>query len=265
MTSFNPHANRVTLNPGIPTTLNLTFVPLKMEPRHCTVVLRNDALGEIVLSLAATVSLPFPILQKTSSEADSRFFVNKDSQTLHLKAYVGERVQEDLFVHSENPGLEKALLEVCQWGMDPEELCRRVLTDSLETAALATAREFFQLHERTLSATNNIGEYLDELVFNVEGSDENFQLPETVCVPGRRGGMGRCTVGFVSEESGQFECRVVLRSSREVRVFIIESTVLERCREVELEFTTTAMQPLTQDIPIVSIIYRDLASIDCYI
>ncbi|CAI8033560.1 Cilia- and flagella-associated protein 47, partial [Geodia barretti] len=69
---------------------------------------------------------------------------------------------------------------------------------------------------------------------------------------GRRGGVGRCTVGFVSEESGQFECRVVLRSSREVRVFIIESTVLERCREVQLEFTTTAMQPLTQDIPIVN-------------
>ena len=166
---------------------------------------------------------------------------------------MGERVQEDLLIPSENPGLERVLLEVCQWGMEPEELRRRLLTGSLEGAALATAREFLQLGEKTLSATDNIGEDVDKLVFGVEGSDENFKLPGSVCVPAGRGGVGRCLVEFVSESPGQFECRVVLRSAREVRVFIIESTVLERGREVSLEFTTTAMQPLTQDIPIVSL------------
>ena len=143
-------------------------------------------------------------------------------------------------------------MEVCQWGMEPEERRRRILTNSLTTAALTTAKEFLQLNESATSATDSIGEHMDKLVFNVEGSDENFELPETVCVPGRRGGVGRCPVGFVSDTPGQFECRVVLRSDREVRVFIIESTVLERGREVVLEFATTAMQPLTQDIPIVS-------------
>jgi hypothetical protein len=45
---------------------------------------------------------------------------------------------------------------------------------------------------------------------------------------------------------------VVLRSAHDVRVLIVESTVLVRGRGAWLEFTTAATQPLTQDIPIVN-------------
>ena len=252
MRSFDSQANQLHLKPGTPTTLNLTFVPLKMGARHCAVVLRNDALGEIVLSITATVQLPFPILPKLSDERESRLFLNSDSQTVHLKAHVGERVEEEVLISGENPALERALLEVCQWGMPEAELKRRLLTNSLGNAALSTAREFFGLKEKILTAADNIGDGLDKLSFSVEGTNDNFRLPESISVLASGGGAGRLPVGFVSEEPGQFECRVVLRSAHDVRVFIIESTVLERGREVQLEFTTTAMQPLTQDIPIVS-------------
>ena len=223
-----------------------------MGARHCAIVLSNNTVGEIILSITATVQLPFPTLPKISDGKDSHMFLNSDSQTVHLKACVGESVQESLLISSENPALERALLEVCQWGMDQEELRRRLLTDSLKSAALTTAREFFELENKVLTATDNIEDNLDKISFSVEGTDDNFKFPEVILVPAERGGVGRLAVEFMSEEVGQFECQVVLRSPHDVRVFIIESTVMERGSEVELEFTTTAMQPLTQDIPIVS-------------
>lgn len=251
MKVFNPHAHQVYLEPGLPATLMVTFVPLKMEPRHCSVVLQNEDLGEMIISVRATVKLPFPTLPKISG-TNSQFFVNPNTQTLHLKAYAGETVEEDLILSSENASLESALLEICQWGMSDVELKRRMLTDSLKYAALASAMECLGLEKKFMTATGTIHEDMNKLVFRVDGANENFQLPESVAVPGGSGGVARFPVRFHAEESGQYECHLILTSAHDVRVFIIESTVMVRGQCAELEFTTTAMQPLTQDIPLVS-------------
>ena len=251
MRVFNPHAHQVYLEPGVPTTLTLTFVPLKMEPRHCSVLLQNEDLGEMIISVRATVKLPFPTLPKTSGN-NSQFFVNSDTQTLHLKAYAGETVEEDLILSSENASLESALLEICQWEMSDVELKRRMLTDSLKYAALASAMECLGLEKKVMTATGTICEDVNKLVFRVNGGNENFQVPESIAVPGGSGGVARLPVRFHSEEPGQYECHLILASAHDVRVFIIESTVMARGQCAELEFTTTAMQPLTQDIPLVS-------------
>ena len=251
MTVFNSQADRVYLEPSLPTTLTLTFVPLKMERRHCTIVLHNDDIGDIILSIRATVQLPLPTLPQTRG-TDSRFFINVETQTLHLKAYAGETINEELLVISENESLQKALLEVCRWGMSEVELKRRMLTDSMKHAALTTAMRCLELEEKTPEATDDIAEDLDKLVFRVDGANELFKLPDTIAVPAGKGGVVGFPVQFRAEEPGQFECHVTLTSAHDVRVFIIECTVLCRGRQAKLEFTTTAMQPLTQDIPIVS-------------
>ena len=60
-------------------------------------------------------------------------------------------------------------------------------------------------------------------------------------------------VRFYSDVEGHYECTVTLRSSHDVRVLVIEATVLAQGRHAQLEFNTHAMQPITQDIPLVSI------------
>ena len=251
MTVFNPQTGQVYLEPGNPATVMLTFVPLKLEPRHCAVVLRNADLGEIVISVKATVKLPFPTLPQTSG-VDSRFFTNRDTQTLHLKAYAGETVKENLILSGRNASLEAAMLEICQWGMDEVELKRRMLTNSLNHAALTTAMGCLGLEKKTMSAADNIHDGLDKLVFRVEGNSDNFELPKSIAVPAHHSDVTEFPVCFLAEEPGQYECHIVLTSTHDVRVFIIESTVMARSKCAELEFTTAAMQPLTQNIPLVS-------------
>ena len=253
MTAFNPQTNQVHLEPGDhSTTVTLTFVPLKMERRHCVIILRNDNVGEIILSVKATVQLPFPTLPQTSKETDSHFFTHTDTQTLHLKAYVGESVNEDLLLSSDNPALERAVLEVCGWSMSDVELKRRLLTNSMKHAALETAMNCLEINQKTMTATDGIQPDFDKLVFRVDGANDYFKLPSMITVPAHKGGAARFPVQFIADVPGQYECHVVLVSAHDVRMFIIECTVLARGTQAQLEFTTTAMQPLTQDIPIVS-------------
>lgn len=68
-----------------------------------------------------------------------------------------------------------------------------------------------------------------------------------VCV-----GFGVLPLKFCATEEGQYECHVVLKSCHDIRVLIIESTVLAKGRQAKLEFSTQAMQPVTQEVPIVS-------------
>lgn len=67
-------------------------------------------------------------------------------------------------------------------------------------------------------------------------------------------------VKFHAEFEGQYECHLVLKSMYDVRVIIIESTVLSTDKHTELEFSTKALLPLTQNIPLVSDSYQRWSS-----
>ena len=58
-------------------------------------------------------------------------------------------------------------------------------------------------------------------------------------------------IKFLAKSEGQYECRLILTSLYDVRVIVIESTVLATGRHAQLEFKTKSMMPLTQDIPLV--------------
>lgn len=58
-------------------------------------------------------------------------------------------------------------------------------------------------------------------------------------------------VHFFADKEGQFECRVALKSGYDLRTLYIEATVTAEERFTQIEFCTQAIQPLTQNIPVV--------------
>ena len=248
MQLFNSPVRTVHLEPHQPIPITIQFVPLKMEPRHCAVVLSHHDLGEIVLSITASVKLPYPIVPQ-SNLLNPHTIVNKQSKTVHLKVHAGQAVEEEVVIASRNPSFEKAVLEISKWGMSPTELKHRVLSESLHYAALSTAIATLRLDKKPMTYKDSLSEEPDCLTFKVNGNNAYFSLPSVISVPQK--GSAVLPVKFLTDEEGQYECHVVLRSEYDVRVVVIESTVMARGRHAELEFRTPALKPLLQEIPLV--------------
>ena len=62
-------------------------------------------------------------------------------------------------------------------------------------------------------------------------------------------------VQFHAETEGHYECHILLRSGYDMRTICIEATVTAEEKLTEIEFHTQAIQPLTQNIPVVSILF----------
>lgn len=62
-------------------------------------------------------------------------------------------------------------------------------------------------------------------------------------------------VKFVPQHAGCYHCQIILKSSRDVRVYEIECVVNADRAEAQLEFVTPAYQAVVQNIPIVSSFY----------
>ena len=251
MNLFHSTLSSVTLEPGQPTAIPLRFIPVRMEPRHCAVVLSNERLGELVLSVTASVRLPYPTLPRSSFH-HSGTFLNEQTKTLHLQACAGEVVQEQLVIHSKNSAFEDAVLEISKWGMSNSELKRRLLSQSLNYAALTTAIANLTLVDHLATRNDNLPEQSDCLELSVETNDPHFKCPLAVSVPAHSNGSAVLPVEFLAKEEGQYECHLVLHSQHDTRLYVIESTVMSQEKSTELEFETPAMQPLTQEIPLVS-------------
>ena len=251
MQLFHSVKNTVHLQPGQPAPVKVQFTPLKMEPRYCAVVLSSTKLGDIVLSIASTVKLPRPILPH-SQFSNPHTVVNKQTRTVHLKAHAGQTVEEGIVIFSRNPAFEDTMLVISRRDMSDIELKRRHLSESLRCAALSTAVATLDLDDRPKTYRDNVAEDDNKLVFSVEGGNEYFSLPEVVAVPADPKGRAILPVRFHADEEGQYECHVVLQSEHDIRVVVIESTVLAQGRHAELEFKTPAMQPLMQELPLVS-------------
>ncbi|NXX46920.1 CFA47 protein, partial [Tricholaema leucomelas] len=64
-------------------------------------------------------------------------------------------------------------------------------------------------------------------------------------------------VKFVPQRAGCYHCQIILKSSRDVRVYEIECVVNADPAEAQLEFVTPAYQAVIQKIPINNISRRD--------
>lgn len=168
------------LEPGHTVVLTLKFLPLKLEPRHCAIVLKNKELGDIILSVYATVKHPKPIVPECKC-LNSSTVVNTQTRTLHLKAHAGQRMDEEIIIHSNNVAFENAMLEISKWDMSSVELKRRILSKSLKYAALSTAIDTLGMDEESKEHKHQLLEGCERIVFSVEGSDtKHFQFPKEV-------------------------------------------------------------------------------------
>ena len=255
MQLFHSNAHNVTLVPGQPTQIPVQFVPLRMEPRLCSVVLSNASHGELLLSVAAAVKLPYPLVPH-SKLMHASSHLNEQTKTLHLQTYAGQTVHEELIIGSRNPAFEEAVMTIARWGMSDKELRRRSLSGSLRYAALSAAIANLSLNAKPQSRVDALTEESDKLVFAVEGSSCHFSTPRSVSVPVSGGAdtSALLSVDFCAEKEGQYECHLVLRSGYDVRTLVVESTVMALERATELEFHIPAMQAVTQEIPVVSCI-----------
>lgn len=171
--------SKIFLEPGYATSFVLKFVPLKLMPRHCAISLKNKELGDIVLSVYATVSLPEPSIPE-SRYLNSSTVVNTQTRTLHLKAHAGQPIEEEIIISSNNVALENALLEISKWDMSQVEIKQRAVSESFKYAILSTAK---MILGRGDELQNHQLEGQKETVYSIEGSDsEHFCFPGEVCL-----------------------------------------------------------------------------------
>ena len=187
------------------------------------------------------------VLQPTHS-------LNEQTRTIHLKAHAGQTVEEGFMIYSRNVAFEDAMLVISRWGMSNVELKHRHLSESLQYATLSMAVATLGLDDRPKTYQDS-SEDANKLVFSAEGGDEYFSLPEVVAVPADPKGCVVLPVRFHADDEGQYECHVISQSEYDIWVVVIERTVQVRGRDAELEFKTPAMQPLLQEIPLVSTDY----------
>lgn len=176
------------LEPGHTSVLILKFVPLMLKTRHCAVILRNKQLGDVILSIFATVRHPNPIIPE-SRYLNSSTVVNAQTRTLHLKAYAGQTVDEEIIVHKNNAAFEHALMEISKWDMSHLEVKRRIHSKSFKFAILSTAIETYGVEDKLKAGKDQDLYGSERFVFSVEGSDnKHFSHPEEVSLLPDQGG-----------------------------------------------------------------------------
>ena len=254
MRLFHTATSSVLLEGDKKGTITLEYIPLKMEARQCCIVLSNASLGDTVILVNASVNLPLPLAPVTNELVPSSH-INKETNTLHLKATVDEVIKEEIVVENRNEAFEEVIYQLGKWEIGEEERKRREETKSLWHASLQRAMAAMDLDNSLKTHWDKMVDGSDELHFSVTGDSELFKLPAAVSVPAMKGGRCVLPLEFSCGAEGQFSCRIVLRSPHDVRVYSVEVMVIDRRRTAELEIITPALEPITQKIPIVSIPY----------
>ena len=247
---FNSVKSTVRLRSSESIVLDIKYVPIILAKRYCIVTLSCKDIGETIYTIQVTATLPRPLFP-FSSLINARTLCSNDTKTLYLKTNAEELVKEELIIPSVNPSMEAALLELTKWRMSEAEYNRRKATGMLSYAALTMA--IGQLELTNVPATyNDKTTVVTTTEYNVEyDSTAEFSLPSSLQVSTDAKSSAVLPLEFRSEVPGQYECHITLHSKYDVRVYIIEATVLEKGRYATLEFNTRATEPITQQIPIV--------------
>lgn len=245
--------------------ITVHFVPLRFHTRHCFLVLSNPQCGDVVISIAAKVNKPLPSLPKPL-HCNSSTFINTETRTIHFNTFADAlNFAEDIVLPHSNLLLEAALMEISKWELSENELKIRLLTESLQFATLSS--KFSKTH---VADCVNISS--GQLVFSIEGDNDHFILPEILDVPAYpKGGFTMILLVFIMTSrfvciiigylafpvefhgtvAGQYECHIMMKSGYDIRTVVVECTVLNEGQIAQIEFKTKAIQPLTQNIPMV--------------
>ncbi|XP_071992034.1 cilia- and flagella-associated protein 47 isoform X2 [Engystomops pustulosus] len=274
--------NTIFLKEGISTNLQVNFLPFGLGKRFCTIVFTSEEIGDFVYMIEGVGTPPLPS-SFSPVISPNVFHVkngNPDAQKIcYFKCKENSILEEDLKIPLVNERREKALALAAQMQMTLLEYERRKVTGTLESssvrAAVALAGDGVEEVKVSLrsSSFSSASKKCQTIDYNVEVSmPQYFEVPKKISIP-VSGGIqvtdnpvsveeGQLSekqdkekgvllpMKFVPEKPGCYTCKILLRSSHDVRVFMIECVVNPCSAETELEFITPACEALIQDIPI---------------
>ncbi|XP_069827114.1 cilia- and flagella-associated protein 47 [Dendropsophus ebraccatus] len=281
--------NSIFLKEGMTTDLQINFLPFELGRRYCTIIFTNEEIGDFVYMIEGTGTPPLTSAFD-SVNSPNVFHIrnqNQDAQNIcYFKCKENSILEEDLSIPLINERREKALALSAQMQMTLLEYERRKVTGTLESssvrAAVASAGVGVEEIKAPLrsSSFSSISKKCQTIDYDAEISmPQYFEVPKKIRIPvSERNQVAVKTVSgeeeqlyreqdkekgvlvpmkFVPEKPGRYTCKILLRSSHDVRVYMIECVVNPCSTETELEFITPACEALIQDIPITNMTQQD--------
>ncbi|XP_068919939.1 cilia- and flagella-associated protein 47 [Petaurus breviceps papuanus] len=255
-------------------TLILHFLPFDLNKRYCVIIFSNNKIGEFVYIVEGTSTVPLPsrflpinnpnILNYNHPPDED---LGKDDPILHLRCDLNNILELELKVPLVNEARAKALDFSAHQQMSSLEYERRKITGTLNSSSVRAAIALLgltKLETRMLfhNAKSKSILYTTELSL-----PEHFDIPKKIYIPSvpqsrleamhmedaqtlQQADHALLPLRFVPLTAGRYPCFILLRSSRDIRLFSIECVVNSDCPEAKFQFETPAFEPLTQDIPI---------------
>ncbi|XP_075446373.1 cilia- and flagella-associated protein 47 isoform X3 [Ascaphus truei] len=281
--------NSLSLKEGSPVSLQIHFLPFDLGKRYCTAILVNEQFGDFLYVVEGTASHPLPsalipldspnVLQISSAVPG----YTKAQNTLCFKCSQNDVLEENLKIPFVNDARERALAVAAQMQMTALEYKRRKVTGTLNSSTIRVAMATLGLNRdetKSSFSSSSFSKKCNPTDYDVEISmPEHFEIPRKLSIP--VSAKSRVTaknvpmegdhlvkeadtdngvslpVRFVPDKPGRYPCKILLRSSHDVRVYMIECVVNSTSIETELEFITPACEAVIQDIPISNVTQQD--------
>ncbi|XP_034461453.1 cilia- and flagella-associated protein 47-like [Hippoglossus hippoglossus] len=259
----------VCLKSGQTHTLNIHYLPLLPGTKYGSVLLVCPQVGDMVYIVKATAELPLPS-PLTARPTSNIVFITSNS-VLSLRCKVEQVCKVMVRVPLINVAWERALAIWGQQSMSAEEHRRRMLTHTLYSSTVRASTAIRKLSNQQLHTQTLYGKQAQLLsgtdqckvvTYSVEVSlPQYFTLPSTVQIPIKEDtnvpwedpadcGYVDIPLRFQADRVGQFTCQVVLKTSRDIRVYMLEALVTSKGESIHLDFSSPAHCSVTQDIPV---------------
>nr|XP_019960026.1 PREDICTED: cilia- and flagella-associated protein 47 isoform X1 [Paralichthys olivaceus] len=234
----------VCLKSGQADTLNIHYLPLYPGTKYGSVLLVCPQVGDMVYMVKATAELPLP--SPLTARLNSNIVFITSNSVLSLRCRVEQVCEEMVRVPLINMAREQALAIWGQQSMSAEEHRRRMLTHTLCSSTVRASTAIHKLfnqqsHTQTLSGKQaqllSGADHCRVVTYSVEVSlPQYFTLPSTVEIPITDDtnvpwedptdcGYVDIPLRFQADCVGRFACQVVLKSSCDIRVYMLEALV----------------------------------------
>ncbi|KAM4795930.1 cilia- and flagella-associated protein 47 [Rhinophrynus dorsalis] len=280
---FSP-VNSLFLKEGSSASLLIHFLPFVLGKRYCYIIFSNEQIGDFIYVIEGTGVLPLPsafasldspnILHTSNTMPDT-----EAQKTVYLKCSEKHILEENLKIPLVNKARERALALAAQMQMSDLEYKRRKVTGTLESSSVRVAAATLgvnRVETKSSFISSSFPQKLKSIDYEVEISmPEHFEIPRNICIPVSAKHQAtpkqlpmeganslrqkdlddgvELPVKFIPEKPGRYLCSIMLHSSHDVRVYMVECVVNPSNTETELEFITPACEAVIQDIPISNI------------
>ncbi|XP_040516248.1 cilia- and flagella-associated protein 47 isoform X2 [Gallus gallus] len=261
--------------------LEIHFLPFNLEKRYCTVILVNEMIGEFVYLVEGAGDIPLPS-ELLPMDSPNVLHVSSTLEgpsaaepILYLKCSLGQTLEEKLRIPLISESRERALAIAAQQQMSTIEYNRRKITGTLDSSSVRAATALLglsRIERYELLKPRKLPPELKYIDYSVQVSmQEFFVVPEKLSIPvlassrvnlkdpsekvvspekiGRTDAV-ELPIKFIPPSAGCYRCQILLKSSRDFRVYVIKCVVNTDDVEAEIEFLTPAYQAVIQNIPI---------------